>query len=306
MIKIGLVDLDTSHPGSWLPLLATTGKAQYTAIYDFGDVCSQAYVREFAATHQLRLCSSLGELVEQTDIGFIHGCNWNRHLDRAKPFVDAGKPVFLDKPIAGNLRDLLMLKEWVAKGANIIGGSVLPYAYEIDAFRDTITKNEETVISAFVTTGMANDPFNYSIHGAEMLRGLVGTDAQTVRYLASNRAVEIYEIAYRSGVCGYIQIMTPFHTFGAMVTTNKQAHQIKVDANRLYEAFITRIVRVAEGDADALDNLEAVAESVKVMLAMHQARRTGQLVHLNDLRIDDEGYDGGTFAANYRLSRNLF
>ncbi|MFQ8831544.1 MAG: hypothetical protein ACLR7U_00705 [Ruthenibacterium lactatiformans] len=35
---------------------------------------------------------------------FIHGCDWDDHLRCAMPFIEQGKPVFIDKP-GGNLAD---------------------------------------------------------------------------------------------------------------------------------------------------------------------------------------------------------
>lgn len=303
MIKIGIVDIDTSHPGDWLPLLKQSRKAAFTALYDCGDTCDPATVQQFADTHGLQLCRSLEELVKTVDVGFILGCNWDAHIERAKPFIDAGKPVFIDKPLVGNLRDLLILREWAVNGARIIGASGVPYTYEVNELRQKMAENGETILSAFVTTGIVNDPFNYSIHGVEMLRGLVGTGAQSVRHLASNRSIEIYEIAYASGVRGYLQIMTPFHTFAATVTTDKAVHQTRVDTNRFHKAFVAKIVEALEGNANAMDGVDATVESVKVALAMRQSLRTGQSVSLNDLRIDDKGYDGVAFAKYYRLAK---
>jgi predicted dehydrogenase len=39
------------------------------------------------------------------DAVILHGAEWDRHVERATPFIEAGKPVLIDKPIVGKLRD---------------------------------------------------------------------------------------------------------------------------------------------------------------------------------------------------------
>ena len=39
------------------------------------------------------------------------------HVERCRPFVDAGLPVFVDKPMVDNAEDLRQFIEWVDLGA---------------------------------------------------------------------------------------------------------------------------------------------------------------------------------------------
>ncbi len=71
---------------------------------------------------------SLDELAESTDIGFIQSCNWEDHIAEALPFIERGKPVFIDKPMVGSVKDVAKIRELVANGAKIIGSSSARYA----------------------------------------------------------------------------------------------------------------------------------------------------------------------------------
>ncbi|MEI6875121.1 MAG: Gfo/Idh/MocA family oxidoreductase [Spirochaetota bacterium] len=45
-----------------------------------------------------------------TDIG-------SEHVERARPFVEAGIPIFVDKPLVDNARDLTVFNAWVEQGS---------------------------------------------------------------------------------------------------------------------------------------------------------------------------------------------
>ena len=105
-MKIGVVDLDTSHPQNWIPIERELGH-DVVGVWDGGSVHPPKYVRDFAAEHNIpRVYESLDELAADVDCAIVHGCDWDTHIAKSHPFIEAGKSVLVDKPIAGNLADL--------------------------------------------------------------------------------------------------------------------------------------------------------------------------------------------------------
>src|SRR4051794_10827441 len=108
-MKVGLVDIDTSHPENWIPFLREMGH-EIVALWDGGSVHSGNYVREFATLHKIpKVMDRLEEVVDRVDCAIIHACNWDLHVQRASPFVAARKSVLIDKPLAGRIGDLQQL-----------------------------------------------------------------------------------------------------------------------------------------------------------------------------------------------------
>ena len=73
MIRIGLVDLCTSHPGSFVPIIREQfGDLQVVAVWDGGSVRPAGYAKEFAKEHQIEATpDALEELVALVDAGIM-------------------------------------------------------------------------------------------------------------------------------------------------------------------------------------------------------------------------------------------
>jgi len=133
-LRIGHVDLDTSHPQNWIPIERQLGH-EVVGVFDGGTVYPEGYADEFAARLDiLHVYRSLPEMAGAVDLAIIHSANWDLHVERARPFVEKGKGVLIDKPIAGNLRDVNTLREWAISGAKVSGGSSLRFSFDIRDF----------------------------------------------------------------------------------------------------------------------------------------------------------------------------
>ncbi len=66
-------------------------------------------------------------VIVATDIGY-------EHVERCRPFVEAGLPLFVDKPLIDNAEDLAVFRRWVAEGHPILSGSAMAYAKEFEPY----------------------------------------------------------------------------------------------------------------------------------------------------------------------------
>ena len=134
MIRIGAVNIDTSHPLGFGEVMEKDDRARYVGVYNDSfrpDSEVEGFIRRFGLEKR---CNTLEELAAMCDIGFIHGCDWDDHLRCAMPFIEQGKPVFIDKPLVGNLADCRRVEQLVKDGAVILGASSARYAYEVQQF----------------------------------------------------------------------------------------------------------------------------------------------------------------------------
>ena len=115
-------------------------------------------------------------VVVATDKGF-------EHVERARPFVEAGLPVFVDKPLCDNRADLETFSRWVAEGKPIISSSGLRYAKEFAPYHNGETYEFGELRTVFVT--MAKKWETYGIHALESVYPIVGPGFVSVRNTGS-------------------------------------------------------------------------------------------------------------------------
>ncbi len=303
MIRVGAVNIDTSHPMGFGDSMKKDGRMKYVGVYN-DSFRSNEEVDGFIARYGLeRRCDTLEELAGMCDIGFIQGCDWDDHLRCAQPFIQMGKPVFLDKPAVGREADCQKVRELVRQGAAIIGSSSARYAYEIQEFLKIPQEERGEIVTVIGTSGV--DEFNYGIHIAEILGGLLGQGAQAVQYMGQGQAQgsvsETYFVRFENGKSGiYTTLTGAWQPFAVIVITTKNTYELKLDSTRLYDALIEQIANYMEGKPHILAPAGAILESVEIMLAGSASRsKGGVLVPLNTLDGTDGAFDGPEFWKKY-------
>jgi hypothetical protein len=305
-MRIGIVDLDTSHPENWIPVERDLG-CDVVGVFDGGSIHPPQYVNDFAKRMGIpRVYERLEEMARVVDCAVIHGCDWDTHVAKARPFVELGKSVLLDKPLAGNLRDLQQIQRWVKEGARITGGSSLRFCYETAKF--LAQPVDQRGVPHTMICGCAVDDFNYGIHAYSFLCGVMGPGIRSVRHLGggngAQRRIQINWTDGRMGVLviGKAAVWLPFY---ATIVTERAATQIEVDAGGLYRALLENCLPYLERKVEHPPaTLDVLVEAELAALAAQKSWSTGDVeVSLASLGEEDPGYDGAEFAAEYRAMK---
>lgn len=209
IIRAGMIGLDTSHVIAFTNAInnpnATGDLAdvQIVAGYPGGspDIpASRDRVEKF--TQQLRekgieICDSIDELLEKVDVVFIESVDGRPHLEQAKPVIAAGKPLFIDKPLAGSLADAIEIFR-LAKEAGVpcFSSSSTRFSSGFQAVRHG-TSPLGKAKSCVATSPMSIEPhhpdlFWYGIHGVEILFTIMGPGCETVTRVAPNKVVGVW------------------------------------------------------------------------------------------------------------------
>jgi predicted dehydrogenase len=302
-LRIGIVDLDTSHPQNWIPLERELGHEVF-GVWDGGSVHPPEYATQFATDHGIpRVYASLEEMAADVDCAILHGCDWDTHVAKAWPFVEAGKSVLIDKPLAGKPGDLAQLQQWVRDGARITGGSSLRFCRETAEWLAQPVKERGTPHT--VLCGCAVDEFNYGIHAYSMLTGILGAGIASVKHLGSGVQRRV-QVNWADGRVAFLVIgkaagWVPFY---ATVVTERGVFQYTADSKHLYRALLESVLPYLARETDQPPvPLEALMEAeLAAIAARHSWQNGDQEVTLENLP-PDEGYDGAAFGAEYRSMR---
>lgn len=300
MVRIGVVNIDTSHPKAFAQIFAANGKAVYVGIYNDsfrGDDEVAGFMRTAGI---LARYDSVAELAKNVDVGFVQGCDWDTHLAYAQPFIDAGKPVFIDKPVVGSMRDVQRLRQLDRNGAMILGSSCMRYAPQITAFLALPPEERGEIVSLHSTCGV--DEFNYAIHAVEAIGGVAGTGAVSCAYVGGGKVGairgETYAVQFSNGVAAtYSLTYGQWQKSVVTVMTSKRTYVLEPAG---YDAMLDLVIGSVVGGRRLTASVDALAESILIMLAGRISREQGGgAVKLSEIPLDDTGFDGAAFKAGY-------
>ena len=300
--------LSGTHAPSFAEILLKGDTARYTAIYNDGfrtDEEVNTFMERFGVKERY---TDLAEMAKNVDIAFIQSCNWDRHIELSMPFIEAGVPVFIDKPLVGNLKDCKVLEQLAAEGKVILGTSAMRYTYERDSFFAVPEEQRGKILHVSTTVGV--DEFNYAIHSVESILGfLKGDTALSCRHLGSSMVEDVpqdsYFVKFQSGATACYHIcMKGWQPSTAVVMTQKTGFVYKLDVNKLYEAMLKHVCAWLKGEPNDMVSLPEMTMAVKIMLAGKKSKENGGCeVALQDLRDDDPGFDGYAFEEFYAESQ---
>jgi predicted dehydrogenase len=131
----------------------------------------------FTAEHVAR-CSLIpnvvrdpAEVIGKVDAVIIATDIGHEHVARARPFVEAGLPVFIDKPLTDNEPDLKIFRAWVDAGKPILSSSSMRYTKEFLPYRLS-TRELGELRFASITTPKSWE--TYGIHALEGVYPILG------------------------------------------------------------------------------------------------------------------------------------
>ena len=305
MLRFGAVTIDVSHPRSFAKTLSTGDRAAYTAVFNDGFRTDEE-VKAFADEFNLTIYNDLDEMIDNIDLGLVHSCNWDKHLDYIMHFVNKGKPVFVDKPIVGNMKDCRKLLDLVANGAVILGTSALRYCYEVQETTAKMTELGSRPLHIHTTVGV--DEFNYAIHAVELICGLNAAMPVSCRYVGTaqidgeGEKADTYFITFDNGsTASFSNLGKKFALCNTSILTDKGGdYCFAVDNKKLYEAMLAKVCDAMEGNMDALISVPVMVESIKVLLACKASRLNGGAeVRLDSPVLEEVSFDGNLFEEGY-------
>jgi predicted dehydrogenase len=104
------------------------------------------------------------DVIGQVDAVLIPTDKGHEHLERARPFVEVGLPVFIDKPLTDREDHLLEFIRWQQEGKHLMSSSCMRYARE---FLDIHQRKDELGDLRFLTSTTCKSWERYGIHAIE-------------------------------------------------------------------------------------------------------------------------------------------
>jgi len=136
------------------------------------------------------------DVIGEVDAVVIATDDGNDHVRRAAPFIKAGLPVLVDKPLAINLADLQQFIAWQSEGHPILSSSGMRYAPEIKQLGE---RNAQLGDLRWITSFTCKTWERYGIHALEAIYPVVGPGFTAVHTLHQSGS-DLVHLTHRSGV----------------------------------------------------------------------------------------------------------
>ena len=195
-IKIGMIGLDTSHVIAFTKLLNDSKDREHVpggrviAAFKGGSKDLEAswsrveeYTGQLEKNFGVKIVPTIKELCQQVDAVMLESVDGRPHLEQARPVFAARKRLFIDKPIAGSLRDAVEIVR-LAKQNNvpIFSSSSYRFYESLRAVKDTDIGELKVAISYGPAHLEPHHPdfYWYGVHPAEALYTIMGQGCESV------------------------------------------------------------------------------------------------------------------------------
>jgi hypothetical protein len=287
-LKVGMIGLDTSHtveytrrlndpndkefvPGAHVVVAFKGGSRDIPTSWDRVD----GFTKTLQEKYGVKIVDSIEALLAEADVVMIESVDGRPHLEQALPVIKARKPLFVDKPLAGSLRDALEIYRRAREnGVPIFSGSSLRYFPNLQAMKAAETGRLRGAFSCGPCGLEPHHPdlFWYGIHPTEALYTVMGPGCESVVCTAApdmHVVTGVWKDGKVGTVCGLHKDAAPYRVtvFGSKKVLDEQ-----LDGS--YTPFLREVVRFFQTGVAPVPPAETL-EIYAFMEAADESKRQG-------------------------------
>lgn len=216
-LRLGLIGLDTSHviaftsrfnepdnpnhvPGGRVVAAFKGGSADIESSH----TRVEGYTKTLVEKYGVKIYDNIKEVCENVDAILLTSLDGRPHLSQVRPVFEANKPVFVDKPVAGTLKDAVEIYR-LAKESKVpcFSSSSLRWYPGVVEVANADVGELISVLSYGPAPSEPNHPdlFWYGIHPTEALFTVMGTGCETVTRTSTEDTVVVTGI-WKDGKVG--------------------------------------------------------------------------------------------------------
>lgn len=265
MLKIGVIGLSegNGHPYSWSAII--NGRFDKETMRDCGYPTIPAYLTAnedtlgidgARVTHIWTQDSNLSkhvakasfidnvvedmkDMIGQVDAVLLARDDPENHAEMAKPFIEAGVPIFIDKPLAFCRKDLEYFTIQQAKGKFIMSSSAMRYSAGSQNQKEQLPDIGE--VKLVVAVG-AKDLRKYAVHYLEGMIAFLGDPkVKSVRHVGKRDKDTLY-IEMENGIFATVHIF--MNIKGGELTIYGDKGVLQVNQGGAYVCFRAQLIEV--------------------------------------------------------------
>lgn len=300
MLKIGILGSDNSHADRFSEILNREDHPSY--LPNSGAQVVAIWGQEAERTQQVAQNGKIATIVDnpeamlgQVDAVFCVTRHGGLHKDLVAPYLAAGVPVFVDKPLATEPADARAIVELARKhGTPFTSFSTVRFSADTQKFY------AETLKLGGVRTGVYTGPATrrsvyggvifYAIHSVELMLMIQGTGVQWVQAV-EGPAVDDQGNGNMTAVCAWadggmasLQLTVDAHYgFRAVALGKEGFHSAHLNISDCYVEGMKRILPILRGETAGDVAPEAMIEAIQIGAAIDLSLNEGRRVEIGEL-----------------------
>lgn len=297
LIKVGIIGLDTSHSTAFTKMLNAPNAdpafygCKVAAAYPKGSEKIESsvsrvegYIKE-VEKYGVEIVNSIKELLKKVDVVLLESNDGNVRLNQALQVIRAKKPVFMDKPVAASLKDVIALYEEARKyKVPVFSSSSLRYfdnVNELSANKIGRVTGADTYSPALLEPSHP-DFFWYGIHGVEMLYTVLGKGCNTVSRVHTKDTDIVTGIWGDGNVGTFRGLRTGKKGYGGTVFGEKGITTI-IPPKASYKNLLVEIVKFFKTGISPVSEEETLEIYAFMEAADESKRLNGAVVSIKDI-----------------------
>ena len=257
-------------PGAKVTHICFTGYEER----DHAEMCAKINNIPNVVDKPEEMLGQVDAIICATDIGA-------EHVERIRPFVEAGLPIFIDKPLTDNEEDLRTIVKWYKEGAHFMSSSSMRYHKSFEPYYEN---RYELGKLRYICSPMAKYWETYGMHAIEAFFQLVGCGFEWVENLGTYE--KPFVNAYHKDGC-HVTMPMGIPSPGLWLCGQYMAKN--VSSGDSYYSFKKQLDRFVEflrtGVAD--HPFEDTIEMAKIIAAGIRSREEGgRRVYLSEFNVD--------------------
>ncbi len=285
MFKIGIIGTENSHAGAFMEIFKTAPAYADMQVVCVGGMYDEAN-QKLKEKYGVEIINDATKMVEKVDAAMITCRDGKYHAGFCKPFVEAGKPVFVDKPFTvdgDEAKALVALAK--TKKVPLVGGSAVKSAYDVVMLENAVRANPKAVRGGTLVAPVSLDNeyggfYFYSSHLAEMCLRVFGYNPIAVTAKERNGNVTAMVEYTDYTVC--LQFVNDSGAFYGQIVNDGGVYARNIDISIIYR-------HECEEFADMLRNgkmaysYEQLIAPVFLLNAIYKAYTTGKRVEVQNV-----------------------
>ncbi|HEY3854038.1 MAG TPA: Gfo/Idh/MocA family oxidoreductase [Verrucomicrobiae bacterium] len=287
-LKVGMIGLDTSHvveftrrlndsadkdfiPGARVVVAFKGGSPDIPSSWNRVD----GFTKTMREKYGVNIVDNIGAVLTEADVVMIENVDGRPHLTEALAAINARKPLFIDKPLAGSLRDALQIyRQAREKHVPIFSASSLRYYPNLQEMKSLGAGEIRGVVSSGPCELESHHPdlFWYGIHSTEALYTIMGAGCESVVCTATANT-HVVTGTWKDGRVGTVWgLREAPYEFRMTVFGSKKVLDEKLEGD--YTPFLREVVKFFQTRVSPVPSNETL-EIYAFMEAADESKRNG-------------------------------